>query len=502
MKSEKSKLARRYLFILCAALVLYVFSCAPGVLWQDSGLIQYRIWNKDIEGYFGLALSHPLFYIVAIIVKYIPLGEFTHRINLVSAVAGAAAVANVFLLVRLWLGKDLPAVIAAITLAISHTFWLHASIIETYTLWSALFLAELIVLLQYTRTHRVRFLYWLGLLNGLSIAVHMLAAIPLICYAVFIVFLLVQKKIRPTNLVMIVLFWIVGALPYEYLIARTMLQTGDIAGALASAAFGARWQNAVFNASMSSQMVKENLCYILFNFPTPNLLLFFAGGFALFKTSQSRSFRNILLALTVLFFVFAFRYTVPDRYAFFIPFYVMVSIVIGLGAYFLLERITRKALAFLILFFSLLPAGIYAAAPAMAGRMQFNLGTRDDVPYRRDNVYFLQPWKTGYRGAERFADEALDLVADNAVIYADATTVAALLLARQVKAKRPDVAIISGTVNSKDAPEFNEQTFDTLLNNRPIYVVSRKPGYGPAFVLEKYNLVQAGILWKVVKKKI
>jgi hypothetical protein len=205
--------------------------------------------------------------------------------------------------------------------------------------------------------------------------------------------------------------------------------------------------------------------------------------------------------LTGLFFVFAFRYTVPDRYAFFIPFYVTAAILIGLGAHFMLDRMHHKVPTFLILFFCLWPIGVYAASPTVAGKMQLNIGTRDDIPYREDNTYFLQPWKTGYNAAECFADEALDLVADNAIIYADATTVGPLLLARHVKGKRPDVAIISGTVNSKDAPSFNAQTMDTLLENRTIYTVSRKPGYCPDFVLEHYDLVQVGILWKVVARK-
>ena len=501
MKAETLKLAQRYLVILCAAIVFYIISCAPGVLWQDSGLIQYRLWHNDMEGFFGLALSHPLFYIVAMAAKYIPLGEFAHKVNLVSAVAGAVAVANLYLLVRLWLGKDMSAVVAAFTMAVSHTFWRHASIVETYTLWTALFLAELIVLLQYVKTNRVRFLYGLGFLNGLAMALHMLALIPFACYLGFVIYLLGTKKIHLKNVGMIALFWVVGALPYEYLIAKTMIQTGDVMGTLTSAAFGTRWREAVLNTSISLAMARENLGYILYNFPTPNILLFFAGGLALFKTSSHRSFRNILLILTALFFAFAFRYTVPDRYAFFIPFYVMVSILMGLGTSFILNRTHRRAFVFGILSFSLLPVGVYAAAPIIVQRMQLDIGTRDDIPHREDGAYFLQPWKTGYKAAERFADEALDLVADHAVIYADATTVAPLLLAQQVKGKRPDAAIISGTVNSEDAPPFNEQTMGQLLENRPIYVVSRTPGYCPAFVLEHYDLIPAGILWKVAPRK-
>jgi hypothetical protein len=495
-----SKLTQRYVVVFFCALVLYAVSCAPGVLWQDSGLIQYRIWHNDIEGFLGLAISHPLFYILAIGVKYIPLGEFAHRVNLVAAIAAAVAVANMFLLVRLWLGRNLPAVIAAVTLAVSHTFWRHASVIETYTLWTALFLAGLIMLLQYARTSRVRYLYWLGLLNGLAIAVHMLASISLLCYATFVIFLMTKKEIRTKDLVIIVLLWIVGALPYEYLIIKNIIQAGNISEILVSAAFGKRWQGAVLNASLSMRIVKENFLYILLNFPTPNILLFFAGCFGLFKISPSRGYRNVLLGLIVLFFLFAFRYTVPDRYAFFIPFYCVVSILIGLGTYILQGRINHRVFAPLVLLFSLFSVGVYATAPTLAKKMQLNIGTRDDIPYRDDYKYFLQPWKTGYRGAERFADEALGLVENNAVIYADGTAVGPLLYAQQVKEKRSDVKVISGDVSSKDALEFSEHTIQQLLQDRSVYVVSREAGYCPAFVLNNYDFIRAGVLWRVVQR--
>ncbi len=486
--------------VLSAAMVLYVVSCAPGALWQDSGMIQYRVWHNDIEGPLGLALSHPLFYVVALGAKYIPLGEFAHRVNLVSAVAAAVAVANMFLLVRLWLGRNLPAIIAAVTLAVSHTFWRHASIAETYTLWAALFTGELIMLLQYTRTGRVGYLYWLGLLNGLSIAVHMLAVIPLLCYAVLVLYLLAAREIRLRDFTIVALLWITGALPYEYLIIKAITQTGNIAGTFASAAFGERWQGAVLNTSLSMQLAGENFLYILFNFPTPNILLLLAGCLGLSRISPCQAFRNVLLGSTVLFFIFAFRYTVPDRYAFFIPFYCGVSILTGLGTCLLQDQMNRKAFAFLVVFFSLLPIGVYTAAPMVARRMHLNIGTRGDIPYRNDYEYFLRPWKTGHTGAGHFAREALDLAAENAIIYADATTAAPLLLAQEVEDKRPDVKIISGTLNSKDAPRFDAQNLGPLLEERAVYVVSSRPQYCPPFVLENYDLVQAGILWRVTKR--
>jgi hypothetical protein len=487
-----------YLAVLCGAAVLYFVSCAAGPLWQDSGLIQYRIWHSDIEGFFGLALSHPLFYILAIGVKYIPLGEFAHRVNLISAIAAAITVANLFLLLRLWLGKNLSAVFAAVTLALSHTFWRHASILETYTLWTALFTAELIMLLQYTKTKRVGFLYWLGLLNGLAIAVHMLASIALLCYVIFIAALLVKKEIQLKHLAVIIFLWIVGVLPYEYLIIKNILQFRDVANTFASAAFGSRWQSDVLNTSISAKIIKENFLYIFLNFPTPNVLFFFAGCAALFKLGPRPAFTSVLLALTLLFFVFAFRYTIVDRYAFFIPFYCMVSLFVGVGIHYVRICARKKALVAVVALFSLLPVVVYAVSPTLAEKAKLNLGTRTDIPYRNDYKYFLQPWKTADDSALRFATEALESVRSEAVICADTTTVGSLLYMQEVKGRRPDIKIVSSIVSSEGAPSFNANTIADLLAKRPVYVVSRKANYCPSFVLQNYELAQAGPLWQVL----
>lgn len=480
------------------AAILYGISCAPGAVWQDSGLIQYRIWHHDIEGRLGLALSHPLYYLIAIGVGRIPLGEFGHRVNLVSALAGAFAVANLFLLVRLWLGRAFPAVIAAATLALSHTFWWHASIAETYTLWAALFLGELICLLQYTRTGKPAYLYLLGLLNGMAVAVHMLGSIPLACYAVFVVILLAKKAIRPRHAAIVVLLWVVGALPYEVLMVRDIVRSGDVVATLASAAFGQRWRADVLNTSLSWKIVRENILLAVLNFPTLNALLFFAGCYGL-RRMRPAAFRNVVLALLGLFLLFAFRYTVPDRYAFFIPFYCLVAAVIGLGTHEILSRVRNRAVPFLIAAFSLLPVGVYAVAPELAERAKLRIGTRQDIFYRDDYEYFLCPWKTGCTGAERFATEALETAENNAIVWADITTVAPLLYVQEVKGLRPDVKIVSGIACTEGAPAVNEQTIAALLAERPIYVVSRTAGYCPAFIIEKYRLVKAGVLWRVTE---
>jgi len=488
-----------YLVVLAGAGALYAFSCAPGMLWQDSSLYVWRIWSNDIEGIMGLALSHPLFIMIGMAVKHIPLGELAYRINLISVVCGAVTIANLFLLLRLWLGRLLPAVIGAVTLAVSWTFWQHAVIAEVYTLCVALLSAELIMLLQYVRTKRIGYLYLLGLFNGLAIANHMWGVFGFACYTVLLVVLLVRNQIGLKHFGIIVLLWVIGAVPYEYLIMKNIILSGDVQATLASAVFGNLWQGQVLNTSISMKIVLENIIFILLNFPTPNLVFFFVGLWVLRKTVPSRSFANIILALLALHFVFAFRYTVPDRYAFFLPFYCLAAALIGLGANVILSRYNRKSLVFVVLVFALLPIPVYCVTPAVARKMYKPLGLRRQRPYRDEYNYFLRPWKMGYRGAERFANEALDMVEENAIIYADSTIIHVLLYVQEAKGKRSDVKIVSEYYMSKNAPAFTENTIERLMESSSVYVVSPVPGYCPQFLLEQYKFEQVGIMWKVVE---
>ncbi|MHC5077101.1 MAG: protein O-mannosyl-transferase family, partial [Planctomycetota bacterium] len=392
------KTSFKYLVVLFGAIVLYTATCAPGPLWQDSGHFQYRIYHNDIEGSLGLALSHPLYMLIGITIKHIPFGDLAFKINHISVIAGAITIANIFLFIILWSGKLLPAVIATLTLALSHTLWFHCTITETYTLYTALFSAELLMLLQYSTSKKIKFLYWLTLFNGLATATHIWAIIPLSCYIIVLLILLKKKQIPLQHLFGFILLWCIGASSYLFLVFKNIINTGDILPTLSSALFGNTWQSSVLNLKIGSRLIKENLILISYNFPTPNIILFFVGLFSLKKIQHLRSLLYILLVMLLLFFVFAFRYTVPDRYAFFIPFYLLVSIFIGLGAHILLAKIKTSALNIIILILTVLPVPAYIIAPKIAEKLKFNLNTKRQIPFRNDYEWFLTPWKTNCYG--------------------------------------------------------------------------------------------------------
>jgi hypothetical protein len=90
------------------------------------------------------------------------------------------------------------------------------------------------------------------------------------------------------------------------------------------------------------------------------------------------------------------------------------------------------------------------------------------------------------------------MVEENAIIYADATIIHTLLYVQEAQGKRPDVRIVSKFYSSENAPAFNEDTIAGLMNNSELYVVSPVKGYCPGFLLDRYDFVQKGVLWKVV----
>jgi hypothetical protein len=179
---------------------------------------------------------------------------------------------------------------------------------------------------------------------------------------------------------------------------------------------------------------------------------------------------------------------VQDRYAFFIPFYCLACILFGIGFDLLIKLPNRKNIAYVVFILALLPIPVYIIAPVAAEKMQFKLPTRGDIPYRNDYRWFLQPWKTGYRGTERFADEVFSELESGAVVYADSTMVYPLLYAQQVKGKRADIRIISQSASSEGLPLLVEKPLEAWLLEGEVFAVSPVGGSKGT-----------GIVWKIIE---
>lgn len=142
--------------IFAGALILYVSTLAPGLLWGggDFATFQTMAYLLEIElpsGIFG----HPLWVILVHPFTWLPIRDPAWRANFACAVFAAGALVLVFLTTRR-LTRSVPAsLLATAALAVSHTFWTYAVMAQVYSL-NALLLIACIYLLLSMETPRDR----------------------------------------------------------------------------------------------------------------------------------------------------------------------------------------------------------------------------------------------------------------------------------------------------------------------------------------------------------
>lgn len=487
-RRRRAGLGRVYLKALLVFGLLYGITAQRGVSWQDGGVFQWRILQFDLAGSIGrLALAHPTLMVLGKVFSWLPVGPPAWRLNLVSAVFGAVAVANVVLLVRrLCPRRAAAAWVAGGLLGLTHTTWWLATMCECQTIYLALFTLELNLLFSLVRRPGVPAAAGLGLVSGLAWSTHNFALLALPAYGVLLLSLCAAGRLRARGLAAAAGCWVLGAGILLALIAREAGEVGAVA-AMRSALFGP-FQDAVL--ATRGRNAAMGVGYVLYNFPNLGLPLMFLGLWSL-RGKVPTAFAWALVYLTIAYGVFALRYNVPDQFSFFLPVYALVAILAGLGIGRLRRRrrtvrwVTGLAAASV-----LWTPAVYCAAPAIWRAANLPLPGRKDLPYRDPVSYWVQPWKHAENSAERFAREALATVPAGGIILADSTSVEALRWTQQVDGVGPDVTVQLGYRGPPEA----------LMAAKNVYTVAAMKGYCPSWILERARLVRENgqVLYRVI----
>ncbi len=124
------------------SLFLYLRTLAPTVVALFDDTLEFPL------AVHRMAIAHPtgypLYLLLGKLVGFVPWRDVAGRVNLLSAVAGAVAVALVFLVARQMTRRRGTALLAAGALAVSPVFWSQAVVAEVYTL-NAAFVAGLLL---------------------------------------------------------------------------------------------------------------------------------------------------------------------------------------------------------------------------------------------------------------------------------------------------------------------------------------------------------------------
>ena len=172
------------------ALTLYVRTLAPDLQYADSGEFQTVIYS--------LGTTHPTGYQVYVLLgrlfTLLPFGDLAYRVNLFSAFLGALTVSLMYLIVRILAMRRLAAITAALGLGVSPLFWYYAVFAESYVPSSAFMSGVILAVLLWRVSGKRQWLALSGLLGGLSLGVHVSAA--LIAPGVFFYLLVCMGDMR------------------------------------------------------------------------------------------------------------------------------------------------------------------------------------------------------------------------------------------------------------------------------------------------------------------
>ena len=338
---------RAYLWIglglLAGTLILYLWTLAPGLVRGDGAELQYTLATRGVAHPTG----YPLYTLLGWLwTKLIPFGSVAWRINLLSAVCGAGAVALVYGIVYRLTRRIVPALAGGLFLALSPTFWTLSSVTEVYTL-HALFVAAVLYLLLAWRdagSHRFRLLVLIAFIYGLSLSHH--RTMLLLAPAMLLFVLLVERPSRSPGWVQrltrrslaLVIAFVAGLLPYIHIFAYHLSR-------------GRTVQDIVLNVILGGDFagflgLRSDPLYVLWELPRQQIgllgLIAVAAGLVWLFWKQ----RNAAWLLGVAYLAnagFCLFYRVPDIPDFTLPMTLILSVWAGASAGFLIRRRDRAA---------------------------------------------------------------------------------------------------------------------------------------------------------------
>ncbi|MCK4900782.1 MAG: DUF2723 domain-containing protein, partial [Anaerolineales bacterium] len=374
------------------------------------------------------AWDHPLYVIIGhTLVQLAPNIHSPYLVNAISAVFGAATIIVLFLLCFAYTQSYAASLLAALSVAVSHTFWFHSVTAEVYTLYAFLLLLSLYLFDRFERTGRFRLLVGSVFVLGLGVSNHLMTILAIPAFLIYLALTKgtgSNKNLSPGKLLILGLVFLAGFSPYLIQFAR-MLRVFSISEAMGPVV-GSVFLGELL-ATTPRIFLSSLLTYLMFLVYQFNPILLLIGGYGFLRAHRdSSSLWPKLLAFYLVYTVFGIFYRVSDQFAFFLIPHVFFGISIALGLKNLISRFSpprRKCLyagfALLILTMPLL----YSQLPMVAK----NIGITDQslgIPQigtdtRYGLAYYMDPNKRADTEAYQFGHEFFLQAPQNALIIAE-----------------------------------------------------------------------------------
>jgi len=477
--------------VVLAALVFFLATLAPGLLWGDSARFQRMAWEGEMRFDEG---GHPLWVLLAHPFTKIPGLDPAYGCNLMSALLSALALWPAFRIMRRLGASETASSIACLALAVSHTYWFHATITEVYALNSLVMLALLDVATSAlggasggeTLPPSDLGLFAAGLACALGGANHNLVFLWIPGLAWMLLAAYRAGRVRLPGLLAAAAGFALGLAPYLWL--RSGVGRGEMVVALAERLLGV-----LLSPSGKLGDAARFGAYLLYQFPVPVILVAAAAG-------VRRVPLALRLGLALLYICsagFAFSYPVQDRFAFYLPSYLVIALLAAPGIDLFLERVGHRRLAVAALFVVavVVPPIVYRLAPLAATSIPEVRSVRA-IPGRDAALYHLYPGKRGDDGARRFCEEAFAVLPPRTLLIADDTLAEPFDYLQVVEGKRTDVEVFYVS------PSRQRQVAASKARlGRAVFLAARDAYYNVQDLGRRFEIVPEGPIYRLVSNR-
>ena len=357
------------LILAIVALAAYVRTLAPDMLYGDSAEFQCLAYTLGVTHSTG----YPTYLFLGRLIGFLPIHSPAWRISLLSAICAAITVGGIYLLARYFTHNRIGAVLGAVALGISYTFWSQAIIAEVYTPGMAFLVTIMLFLFRWQSDpySRNRSLLGAALVAGVGFGVHAsvwLAAIPAIAFVVWTLWLQRASRsewIRSTSAgvmgailglaIYLAAFLISDRLNSPTSFIRTTLEPSRVFWNLQPEDFdsplkhlkmtviSAQWGDALFpggDFSFANELADFGRRLVGTEFSPPIILLALVGLVIMVITQPSRGAFYLLAFLFSAFLIL--NYQVGDKNVFYLSLYVPLMVALGAAMGFILDRIRRS----------------------------------------------------------------------------------------------------------------------------------------------------------------
>lgn len=484
--SEENKTDNDERWILfCLAIgcfLFYLWTLAPTVLWGDDAFFQTAAYLGELplDGSY-----HWLWLQFAKLFAKLPFSDFAYRINLLSAVFATITIVLLYATAKLlgvsWRG----ALLTAVSLAVAHTFWMHAVRAEVYTIFTAVYVLELWLWFRWREDTLWPLLLGLILL-GLLLLSHQMGILMLPAFFALIYWRRNWLSQKQWLYIIFSLFlgFAIFLLILSLTIARLTQSSLWVAFQLYFTQSGTDFSGSILDFSWAL-LPRDIFLFLGFwglQFVGFAGLLGVAGVYAIWCKGWPVKWRTIIVLYGTAV-LFAFSYHVNDQYVFYLPSFMAFTFFIGAGWDWIESKLVMKkwrkiSFAIILSLLIIVPMVAYWSSTQILIQANLNpLGIRS-LPGREPNSFFLWPGKNGYKGALEYGENLLENLPPNATVLADHTPASTLRYLQIVEKVRPDVVVVYIAPAGTDlAPILADIAPDTA-----VYLADNNPDY--------YNLTQ------------